>query len=399
MNKIYSVSQVNQYVKSLFVEDYNLNDIMVQGELSNCKYHTSGHIYFTLKDSLGQISGVMFAGYRRNLTFKLEDGQNIIVSGNINVYERDGKYQLYASKIVLDGQGLLYEKYEKLKKDLKEEGLFEKSHKKSIPRYAKTIGIVTAKTGAALQDIINVTRRRNPYIKLILYCAKVQGIGAALTIVDGIKELDKSDVDIIIIGRGGGSIEDLWAFNEEVVARAIFECKTPIISAVGHETDETISDFASDLRAPTPSAAAELAVFDYYKYLDDISFIKSNLYKGLRQKLHLIKSKVREFELRLIHNNPEYIIKQNRQLAKDYEDRLSKVFDDIIKNKKHKIELYISRLEGLSPLSKIKRGYALVANEENKAIQKVEDVKVNDFIYISLIDGEIKTKVVEINKR
>ena len=262
MKNIYSVSQVNRYIKSLISEDYFLSRIYVRGEVSNCKYHSSGHIYFTLKDREGAIPCVMFAGSRNGLKFRLTEGQQVIVLGNISVYERDGRYQLYAREIVMEGRGLLYQQYEALKKELESKGYFAPERKKSIPLFPERIGIVTAPTGAAIQDMCHISARRNPYVQLILYPAIVQGDAAADSIVRGIERLDRESVDIIIIGRGGGSIEDLWAFNEKKVAEAIYRCKTPVISAVGHETDVTISDFAADLRAPTPSAAAELAVMD-----------------------------------------------------------------------------------------------------------------------------------------
>lgn len=397
--QVYTVTEVNQYVKNLFVNDFNLNYIMIQGEVSNCKYHTSGHIYFTLKDSQGQISCVMFAGHRRGLTFRLEEGQNVIATGGVSVYERDGKYQLYATKIVLDGQGLLYEQYERLKLSLEKEGLFDSSYKKPIVKYAKKIGIVTAQTGAAIQDIINISKRRNPYIQLILYPAKVQGIDAAKTIVQGITTLDKLGLDTIIIGRGGGSIEDLWAFNEEIVARAIFECNTPIISAIGHETDFTIADFVSDLRAPTPSAAAELAINDYYQFMTNINDYKDMLNRILRQKIHITNSRIREFELKLIHNSPEYKIKQNRQNLAKIEEQLNYKINDIIKRNKHLIEVYIAKIEGLSPLSKLTRGYGLINNEMDKPIQTIKGVKAKDKIKISLIDGTIETVVEKVIER
>ena len=259
---VYTVGQVNSYIKNIFDQDYMLRRIYVSGEVSNCKYHPSGHIYFSLKDAEGTISCVMFAGSRRGLAFPMRDGDNVIVGGSISVYERDGKYQIYAKEITKEGSGLLYEKYLALKAELEEMGMFAPEYKKRIPTYIRRLGIVTAPTGAAVQDIRNISARRNPYVQLILYPALVQGEGAVSSIVNGIRALDALGVDVIIVGRGGGSIEDLWAFNEEEVARAIFECETPVISAVGHQTDTTIADFVADLRAPTPSAAAELAVID-----------------------------------------------------------------------------------------------------------------------------------------
>ena len=259
---VYTVKQVNAYIKNMFTQDYMLNRIYVKGEVSNCKYHTSGHIYFSLKDESGTIACVMFAGQRGGLSFRMSEGQQVVVLGSVNVYERSGSYQLYAREIHLDGDGLLYERFQMLKKELEEMGMFAPEYKKPIPAYARRIGVVTASTGAAIRDIMNITARRNPYVQLILYPAQVQGEGAKESIVRGIQMLEKADVDVMIVGRGGGSIEDLWAFNEEEVARAIFNCSIPIISAVGHETDTTIADYVADLRAPTPSAAAELAVSD-----------------------------------------------------------------------------------------------------------------------------------------
>ena len=274
---VYSVGQVNAYIKNIFIKDVILNRIYVKGEISNCKYHTSGHIYFSLKDESGAIACVMFAGNRKGLAFRLQEGQKVIVLGGVSVYERDGRYQLYAREIVLDGEGALYQQFARLKRELEEMGMFSPQYKKKIPFYSRRIGIVTAPTGAAIRDIINIARRRNPYVQLILYPALVQGEHAAASIVKGIQILERYGVDVMIVGRGGGSIEDLWAFNEEIVAKAIFACKTPVISAVGHETDTTIADYVADLRAPTPSAAAELAVADYRQLLGGMELFKNQL--------------------------------------------------------------------------------------------------------------------------
>ncbi|MEE1028878.1 MAG: exodeoxyribonuclease VII large subunit, partial [Agathobacter sp.] len=260
---VYTVGQVNNYIKNMFAQDFLLHRISIKGEVSNCKYHSSGHIYFTLKDSAGTISAIMFAGNRRGLNFQMKEGDKVIVTGSVEIYERSGSYQIYAREIELDGEGNLYLKFEALKRELEEMGMFAPEYKQPIPKYSKRIGIVTAPTGAAVQDIRNISYRRNPYVQLILYPALVQGDGAAESIVNGIRALEHIGVDVIIVGRGGGSIEDLWAFNEEIVARAIFDCQIPVISAVGHETDWTIADYVADMRAPTPSAAAELAVYDY----------------------------------------------------------------------------------------------------------------------------------------
>ena len=278
MKRVYSVGQVNTYIKNMFAQDFMLGKISVKGEVSNCKYHGSGHIYFSLKDSTGTISAVMFAGSRsRGLKFRMKDGDHVVVSGSVEVYERDGRYQLYAREITLDGAGALFLRFEALKKELAEMGMFSEEYKQPVPKYIQRLGIVTAPAGAAVQDIRNIAGRRNPYVQVILYPAKVQGDGAAESIVNGIRALDTLGVDVIIVGRGGGSIEDLWAFNEEPVARAIFECQTPVISAVGHETDTTIADFVADLRAPTPSAGAELAVYDVYDLFDEMANLSHRL--------------------------------------------------------------------------------------------------------------------------
>lgn len=396
MGQAYSVTEINQYIKNMFIRDGILNRIYIKGEVSNSKYHTSGHIYFTLKDAQGQLACVMFAGQRRGLTFRLEEGQSVIALGSINVYERDGKYQLYASEIVLDGQGILYEKYERLKKTLEEEGLFERSHKKPIPVFPKKVGIVTAATGAAIQDIINISKRRNPYIQLILYPAQVQGTGSAESVVKGIKILDQMGLDTIIIGRGGGSIEDLWSFNEEIVARAIYACNTPIISAVGHETDVTIADFVSDLRAPTPSAAAELAVGDYYAFTNTLSDYRHKLDREIQQKLRLLENRIKEFKLRLFYASPAFGISQKRQFLMDTEQKLLFCMNQKLMEKRHQLELYIAKLEGLSPISKLSKGYALIVGEDKIPIQSIHKVAKNELLTISLLDGDITTRVEEI---
>jgi len=396
MGQVFTVTEVNRYIKNMFIKDPYLNSIYVKGEVSNCKYHTSGHIYFTLKDAQGQLACVMFAGQRKGLTFRLEEGQSVIVLGSINVFERDGKYQLYANQIILDGLGKLYEQFERLKKALEAEGLFDKAHKKPIPPYPKKVGIVTAATGAAIQDILNISRRRNPYVQLILYPAQVQGEGAAESIVRGIKTLDKLNLDVIIVGRGGGSIEDLWAFNEEIVARAIYACNTPIISAVGHETDFTIADYVADLRAPTPSAAAELAVNDYIAFYNKLQDYKRRILKAVTHNVTYNRAKLRELKLRLYYASPSYQIKQKKQILADMEEKMAYLMERKLKEAHHKLELYITKLEGLSPLTKLKKGYALVSGKDGKPVQSVHEVEPNDMLRISLLDGDIISRAEEI---
>lgn len=396
MNSVYTVTQVNTYIKNLFLRDYNLNNIYVKGEVSNCKYHTSGHIYFTLKDGTGQMACVMFAGQRSGLHFTLREGQSVIALGQVSVYERDGKYQLYAKEIIEEGLGLLYQRYEQLKAGLEKEGLFLGEHKKPIPAYPASVGIVTAKTGAAIQDIMNIARRRNPYVQLYLYPAQVQGEGAAQTIVAGIKALERKQVDTIIVGRGGGSIEDLWAFNEEIVARAIYECTVPIISAVGHETDVTIADFVADLRAPTPSAAAELAVPDIRGVLYEMEKLRGSLNRNLEIKISLNRKELESLALRLEHLSPVYQIRQKKQQLMDAEQALDQMIHNKIMKKRHLLELYIEKLEGLSPVKKLNKGFALVAGEDNRIINSIEKTGIGQELVISVTDGDIRARVTEL---
>mgnify|MGYP002772856072 FL=1 len=397
MNKnIYSVGQINNYIKNMFSQDFMLRNISVKGEISNCKYHTSGHIYFTIKDAAGTISAIMFAGNRRGLGFTMKEGDKVIVTGSVEVYEKTGSYQLYARQIELDGAGNLYLQFEKLKNELEEMGYFAKEYKIPIPKYARRIGIVTAPTGAAIQDIRNISKRRNPYVELILYPALVQGDGAAQSIVNGIHALEQIGVDIIIVGRGGGSIEDLWAFNEKIVADAIFNCRIPTISAVGHETDWTIADFVADMRAPTPSAAAELAVFDYRQVQDKLYEYNRRMQNSLYNKLELSRQKLNSYKLKLDYLSPEHRLNENRRRLMEYEEKLKLRIDMIIKEKKHMLELYAGRLEACSPVKKLGQGYAYVEDYKGKSLRSVEGVEKNQDITIYLLDGKIKTVVSEV---
>lgn len=392
---VYTVGQVNAYIKNMFTQDFMMNRIYVKGEVSNCKYHTSGHIYFTLKDETGALTAVMFAGNRKGLTFPMKNGDNVIVLGSISVYERDGKYQLYAKEILLDGAGLLYQKFEALKKELEEMGMFAQEYKRSIPRYIKTLGIVTAPTGAAIRDIQNISRRRNPYVQTILYPALVQGEGAAASIVNGIHALEQLKVDVIIVGRGGGSIEDLWAFNEEIVARAIFECSIPIISAVGHETDTTIADYVADLRAPTPSAAAELAVYDWRELEQQFLAIKMELNRGISDKLELTEQRLRQYERQLKLLTPQNRLNEKRQYVVDLEEKLRMYMQQKLLQKKHQLELYAGQLEGMSPVKKLSQGYSYVSDDAGKAINDVTMVKQGDNITVHMLNGKVKAEVTE----
>jgi exodeoxyribonuclease VII large subunit len=399
MASVYSVTEVNSYIKRMFEQDFVLNNVYIKGEISNCKYHTSGHIYFTLKDQGGVMACVMFAGNRRGLNFKLEEGLKVTAFGTVNVYERDGKYQLYVREVKMDGQGDLYKRFELLKAELLEMGMFDASYKKPLPRFALKVGIVTAKTGAAIQDIINVSTRRNPHVQLYLYPAIVQGAEAAPTIVAGIKALDQLGLDVIIVGRGGGSLEDLWAFNEESVARAIFACNTPIISAVGHETDTTIADYVSDMRAPTPSAAAELAVFDYDAYLAEVNGYLGLLNKTMRNKYRATKDLLAQYSLRVKHLSPSNRIMIKRQEIDDILNRMSDKMKLKLERKRHELSIGVQRLEGLSPLNKLKSGYSYVSLDDGSTLKSVEQINKDDNIEIFLLDGCVNAKVDNIVKK
>ncbi len=394
---IYPVGQVNKYIKNMFAQDFMLHLISIKGEVSNCKYHTSGHIYFTLKDKAGAMSAVMFAGNAKNMTFRMKDGDQVVVTGSVEVYEKMGTYQIYARQIELDGEGNLYLRFEQLKKELEEMGMFAAEYKRPIPKYAGKIGVVTAQTGAAIQDIRNISGRRNPYVQLILYPALVQGEGAAQSIVNGIHALDLMGLDIIIVGRGGGSIEDLWAFNEEIVARAIFECNTPVISAVGHETDWTIADFVSDRRAPTPSAAAELAVFDYRQMIDQLSNIKKRMDSNLSGKIEFYRERLSHIKTRVSYLSPANRLNENRKRLADLEERLLLLMQQQIKDKRQKLIMLSTRLDADSPVKKLSQGYAYVSKEDGRNIHSAADITCGDSIDIYLIDGRAKAVISEVD--
>lgn len=396
MASVYSVGQINAYIKRMFTEDFLLNRVYVKGEVSNCKYHTSGHIYFSLKDETGTISCLMFASAGKSMTFRMKNGQKVVVFGGINVYERDGTYQLYAKEIRLDGLGELYERFEALKQELEEMGMFAPEYKQPIPRYIRTLGVVTAPTGAAVRDIINIARRRNPGIKLLLYPAKVQGEGAAESIVRGIRMLDQSEADTIIVGRGGGSIEDLWAFNEEIVARAVFECRTPVISAVGHETDTTICDFAADLRAPTPSAGAELAVEDRTQLLSMLIQYEDQMDRILQQKLEQAKSRLEQYRLRLLMRDPKNRIQEQGKRLTEKQERLQLLMKKRLEQEQTRLLVYLEKMKGLSPLIKLEQGYAFVTDQENRRVTRAGQVRKGDLLRLYLSDGFIETRAEQI---
>ena len=387
---VYTVRQVNAYIKNMFTQDYMLNRIYVKGEVSNCKYHTSGHIYFSLKDESGTIACVMFAGQRGGLAFHMREGQQVVVFGGISVYERSGSYQLYAREIRLDGEGVLYERFQALKQELGEMGMFAPEYKKTIPSFVKTVGIVTAPTGAAIRDIMNISSRRNPFVQLILYPALVQGEGAVQSIVTGIQTLDAYGVDVMIVGRGGGSIEDLWAFNEEAVARAIFECETPVISAVGHETDTTIADYVADLRAPTPSAAAERAVYDYRLTERTMIEYREKATRLLEQQIRMQRLRLREYQTKLMYLHPENQVRDYRQRIVDYEEKLRLLMENSLQKNKMRFTVDLEKMKKLSPLEKLNQGFSYVETTDRKAVKRIGQVDVGDKLTIYVTDGTIK---------
>ena len=389
-----TVTDLNKYIKSKIDSDEMLNNVLVKGEISNFKNHYTGHMYFTLKDENSLIKCVMFKTYTTHLSFMPKDGMKVIILGSVSVFERDGVYQVYAKAMKQDGLGSLYEAYEKLKAKLSEEGLFDESHKKKIPFMPKTIGVLTSNTGAVIRDIINVSTRRNPNVHIRLYPVPVQGAGAAEKIAEGIEFMNKNNLaDVLIIGRGGGSLEDLWPFNEEIVARAIYNSKIPIISAVGHETDFTIADFVADLRAPTPSAAAELAVAN----IDDVKstlFLYNTRYKNaLKKKLQLMRLSYEKCMARQTFKNPtqkineQYIVIDMKVKAMQNKIQLK------LKEERTKFIKQVSKLDTLSPLKTLARGYSIVTDSSNKIIKSVKDLKEDQNINIRLADGEKQAKV------
>ena len=396
---VYTVKQVNSYIKNMFTQDFMLNRIYVKGEVSNCKYHTSGHIYFSLKDESGTIACVMFAGQRGGLSFLMREGQQIIVLGSVNVYERTGSYQLYAQEIRLDGEGTLYEKYQMLKQELEEMGMFAPEYKKAIPRYAKRIGVVTAPTGAAVRDIMNISARRNPYVQLLLYPAQVQGEGAKESIVRGIRMLETKNVDVIIVGRGGGSIEDLWAFNDECVARAIFDCQVPVISAVGHETDVTIADYVADLRAPTPSAAAELAVWDYRQLQGYLDECRLRMNRSMTGTIRINRLRLKELDVRLSYLHPRHKLQDQQQRLIELEEELRTLMRDRVKEARHRLAIQIEKLNGLSPVRKLNQGFAYVEEADGGVVKSIRQVEMGDELTVYVTDGLIRTSVKAVQKK
>lgn len=414
--KYITISDLNRYIKAKFDIDSNLNTVYLKGEISNFKHHTRGHFYFTLKDENSRLSAVMFNFNAMKVNFKPEDGMKVLVSGRISVYEATGSYQIYVNTMELDGIGNLYLEYEKLKKKLASEGLFNPEHKKAIPKYPKTIGIITAPTGAAIRDILSTIKRRYPIAKTILFPALVQGEGAKESVAKQLKRAQEYDLDVIICGRGGGSIEDLWCFNEEIVARAIYDSKIPVISAVGHEIDFTIADFVADLRAPTPTGAAEMAVPNIADLNNLFNQLKIRATKAIQNKMASTTNRLETITSKQILKNPLSIYEIKEQKLDNLLDRLQlfmtnrikedtlkyhKVIDNklfknpvkILENKEYQFNILLKTITVLNPMKLLESGYSIVKNKD-EVITSIKLVKVNDNIDINLKDGKLVAKVV-----
>lgn len=394
MGKIYTVSEINKYIKMIFDKDVYLNNITIQGEITNFKAHYTGHLYFTLKDDTSTIKCIMFKSFASLIKFKPSDGMKVVITGQISVFERDGAYQIYCRTMTPEGLGELYLAYEQLKDKLNKEGLFDSSYKKKIPYLPNRVGVITSKTGAVVRDIINVTTRRYPNVNLLIYPAAVQGVNVAQTVIEGLDTFNRlNNVDVIIIARGGGSFEDLFGFNDENLARKIFESKIPVISAVGHETDFTICDFVSDLRAPTPSAAAELVYPQYSDIVKKIAIDKNRIIIGIQNYIIRKREYVKRIKAAKLEKVPLDIINKYRMIIDGTIRKSEGSIRLRIEKYKSKCMQTISKLDALSPLKTLTRGYSVVENKEGKVIKSVKDVKKDDKLNLTLTDGKINVIV------
>ena len=396
MNEKYlTVTQINKYIKYKFDNDENLNTVFLKGEISNFKYHTTGHMYFTLKDETSRILAIMFRNNASKVNFKPVDGSKVLVVGKISCYEANGNYQIYVEEMLEDGVGNLYLEFEKLKKKLSEKGYFDEALKKPIPKFPRKIGVITATTGAAIRDIITTINRRYNLADIYIFPCLVQGENAKEDIVRNLKVADTYDLDVIILGRGGGSIEDLWGFNEEIVAEQIYKCKTPIISAVGHEIDFTISDFVSDLRAPTPTAAAELAVPNKIDLINYIKQLEIRAIKSIKNNLEIKEKKLSYLENSYILKNPGNIYEAKIQKLDNLIDKLIMNINNINKNKEYNFVKALNKLDALNPILTIKRGYS-ITKLNDKVISDIKLLKENDVIVTELNDGYINSKIINV---
>lgn len=419
-NKYLSVSAITRYLKAKFDSDDNLRVVFLKGEISNIKYHTTGHIYFSIKDETSKINAIMFSSNAKKLLFRPIDGSKVLVTGRISVYEATGGYQIYVEEMIEDGIGNLYVAFEKLKQDLAKEGLFDQKYKKPIPKIPNRVGVVTASTGAAIKDIISTIKRRYPICEVILFPSLVQGDGAKDDIVRNIKKAEDYNLDVLIVGRGGGAIEDLWPFNEECVARAIFDCTIPIISAVGHEIDFTIADYVADMRAPTPTGAAEMAVPNITDLINNINNLKIRLNESINKKINYQKLYLDSIKNSYAIKNPLIMYENKKQKLDILIDNLNKVLIKKYDNAKHKLEILknnyilnnpnvlykdkmnkldylIEKLELINPLGVLKRGYSLTY-QDNKILSSIKDININSNILIKLQDGEMSAKIIDKRK-
>ena len=388
-----SVTGLNKYIKNKIADDEYLNNILIKGEISNFKHHYTGHLYFTLKDENSLIKCIMFKSYAQKLKFEPKDGMKVYILGSVSVFERDGVYQIYAKVMEEDGVGDLYTKYQKLKEELEKKGLFDQSHKQKIPMMSKVIGVLTSQTGSVIRDIINVSTRRNPNVYIRLLPVPVQGEGAGQKIAEGIEYMNQNQLaDVIILARGGGSLEDLWPFNEEVVAYSIYKSKIPIISAVGHETDFSISDFVADLRAPTPSAAAELAVPDIYEIKQKINTYQNRLKMSLTKKLEIMKLRYDKCISSSVFKEPTRRIQENYIKMDSYIKQLENLINKVKEKNKNKYIELVSKLDTLSPLKTLTRGYSII-EKDGKIMKSITDLQTEDEISIRLKDGEKQAKI------
>lgn len=395
MGKIYSVKQLNQYIKGIFQTDMFLSDVSIRGEVSNLTDHQSGHLYFSLKDEDSNISAVMFRGNRRGLHCVLKNGMKVIVSGNIDIYEASGRVQLYAKEITDDGIGDLQKQFEELKRRLEEMGMFASEYKKPIPKFSLKIGVATSDTGAAIHDIQTITERRNPYVQLYLMPTLVQGEQAPESIIHSIETLDRMGLDVLIVGRGGGSTEDLFCFNDEGVARAIFNANTPIISAVGHEIDFTIADFVADRRAATPSEAAEMAVFDYEEWKRGLDYQEERLRRTVQEKIENYLSDLQKKEIRLQKCHPKHALQEKEMRLMEMETKLHQLMKDLYQNRAQRLALLGEKLHGKSPLEKLKDGFGYI--KTTSPVRSVKEVSKGDVIQVQIHDGLLKAEVLEVN--
>ncbi len=394
MDKVYSVSQLNKYIKMIFDKDTFLNNVNIRGEITNFKAHYTGHFYFTLKDDTSTIKCVMFKSYASLVKFKPTDGMKVVINGQVSVFERDGAYQIYCKSMTPEGLGELYLAYEQLKEKLTKEGLFNEEYKKKIPFLPSRVGVITSKTGAVVKDIINVTTRRYPNVNLLIYPAAVQGINVASTVIAGLDTFNElNNVDVIIIARGGGSFEDLFGFNDENLARKIFESKIPVISAVGHETDFTICDFVSDLRAPTPSAAAELVYPQYSDIITKISSDKNRVILGIQNYILRKKEYVKRIKAAKLEKVPLDIINKNRMLIDSSIKNSSNMLNLKVEKYKSRCMQLIAKIDALSPLKTLSRGYSVVQNTSGQVIKSIEEVKKDDKLNLTFTDGKVNVIV------